>query len=181
MNEFVRPTNDAERAAYLATLAIVDSAPDKNLDRINDLTKLIFSTDIAAVTLLSEEKQWFKCVVGLEGDGTDRGVAICNYTIMQDDIFEVTDLAAHPDLKDNPLVSGPPHLRYYAGAPINVEGFNLGSLCILGYQPRPPLTENERATLKGLAALVVREIKVQTIIRESLALISSHGEHQLPD
>lgn len=178
---FPKPENDAERIEFLESLALLDSAPDKNFDRINTLTKHIFDTEIAAVTLLDEDRQWFKCVIGLDADETSRDVAICNYTIMQDDIFEVTDLSEHPQLGENPLVTGEPHLRYYAGAPLVVNGFKLGSLCILDFQPRKPLSARERLILRELADLVVREISVQSIVKESLALMSTFGDVNLPD
>lgn len=173
--------DEAERIEFLHSLALMDSAPDKNLDRINLLTQKIFNVDIAAVTLLDEERQWFKCIVGLNADETNRDVAICNYTIMQDDIFEVTDLTKHPDLKTNPLVTGEPHLRYYAGAPIVVNGFKIGSLCILNFQPREALSERERSILRELTEMVIREISVQSIIKESLALMSTYSEVPLPE
>lgn len=181
MADFPTAENDEARIEFLDSLALIDSAPDKNFDRINLLTQQIFDVDIAAVTLLSEDRQWFKCIIGLDADETSRDVAICNYTIAQNDIFEVSDLTQHPQLKNNPLVTGAPHLRYYAGAPLNVDGFNIGSLCILDFAPRPPLSERERHILRGLADMVVREINVQTIIKESLALISSRSEHHLPN
>lgn len=181
MQAYPKPENEAERVAFLESLALVDSAPDRNFDRINELTQHIFGVEIAAVTLLDDERQWFKCVIGLEADETSRDVAICNYTIMQDDVFEITDLAADPRSQSNPLVIDEPQLRYYAGAPLIVKGFKLGSLCILDTQPRPPLTERERGILRELANLVVREITVQSIIKESLALMSSTGETPFPE
>lgn len=181
MRDYPRPKNEVLRLAYLDSLSLLDSAPDKNIDRITELTRRIFQTEIAAVTLLTEDRQWFKCVIGFDADETSRDVAICNYTITADALFEVTDLGAHPELRENPLVAGEPHLRYYAGAPLTVHGFSLGSLCILDFAPRPPLTERERRILADLAALVVREIDVQSIVKESLALLSSHSEHVLPE
>jgi GAF domain-containing protein len=181
MQAYPKAENDAERVAFLESLALIDSAPDRNLDRINALTQQVLNVAICAVTLLDNERQWFKCVIGLETDETSRDVAICNYTVMQDEVFEITDLAADERTRSNPLVLGEPYLRYYAGAPLIVNGFRIGSLCILDYQPRPPLTERERRILRELADLVVREITVQSIIKESLALISSRGETQLPD
>ena len=117
MMQYPTPDNEAVRIQFLDSLSLIDSAPDKNIDRITDLTRRVFETEVAAVTLLGEDRQWFKCVIGLDADDTSRDVAICNYTISQNSFFEVTDLAAHPVLRHNPLVSGDPHFRYYAGAP----------------------------------------------------------------
>ena len=178
---FPRVANEAERIEFLHAISLMDSAPDKNLDRINLLAKKIFQVEVAAVTLLDEDRQWFKCVTGLDADGTSREVAVCNHTIMQDDIFEVTDLSIHPDFKDNELVIGDLALRYYAGAPLEINGFKLGSLCIIDFEPREPLSPRERSVLMDLAEMVVREISLQAIVKESLALISSYGATTLPD
>ena len=180
MTSYPVANNDSERVDFLKSLSILDSAPDRNFDRINALTQTIFEVPIAAVTLLDNDRQWFKCVIGIDADQQHRDVAICNYTIMQDDIFEVTDLSLHPQLRDNPLVHGEPFLRYYAGTPLVVSGFKLGSLCILDFVPRPALDERKRTILKELAALVVREITVQSIMKESLALMSSRNGPELP-
>lgn len=179
--EFPTLENEASRIEFLQSLALVDSAPDINFDRINLLTQRIFGVEIAAVSLPDEERQWFKCMIGLDVDETSRDVAICNYTITQEDIFEVSDLSVHPVLKDNPLVTGHPKLRYYAGAPLVVRGFKLGSLCIMDFEPREPLTATQRSIFFDLAGLVVREMTVQSIIKESLALLSSKAETPLPD
>lgn len=181
MNNYPTPDNEAERIEFLQSLSLIDSAPDKNFDRINLLTQRVFDVEIAAVTLLDEDRQWFKCIVGLDADETSRDAAICNYTIVQDDIFEVPDLRLHPELSESALVAGPPHLRYYAGAPLSVNGFKLGSLCILDFVPRPPLTDRQRTILKDLASMVVREITVQSIVKESLALLSSQSERKFPE
>ena len=178
---FPKPDNDEERVAFLESLALIDSAPDKNFDRITELTQHVFSVPIAAVTLLDRDRQWFKCIIGMEADEVGRDAAVCNYTIMQDDVFEIPDLSADERSRELPMVTGDPHLRYYAGVPLTVNGFKLGSLCILDTETRQSLDARERTILRELAALVVREITVQSIIKESLALMSSRADTRLPD
>ena len=170
---YPRPEDDARRLTFLSDLAILDTAPDENLDRIVGLCRSIFDMPVAVVSLVDEERQWFKSIQGLDVCETDRDVAFCNYTIMSDDIFEVTDASTHPDFSDNELVTGEPHIRYYAGAPFSFDGFRLGAVCLIDSRTRSPLTERERSILKGLSAVVEREIRTQRLLRESLeALIS---------
>jgi GAF domain-containing protein len=165
--------NDSERVAKLHSLGILDSSPDQNFDRIVRLCQDIFGVEIATISLVDSERQWFKSVVGLEVCETDRDVAFCNYTIMGDDIFEVTDALAHPDFAENALVTGPPHIRYYAGAPFSYDGFKMGAVCLIDSQPRAALDERERSILEGLASVVQREIRVQRMLRESLAMLTT--------
>lgn len=166
-------TDDAERVNKLQSLGILDSSPDQNFDRIVQLCQDIFDVEIATISLVDSERQWFKSVVGLDVCETDREVAFCNYTIMGDDIFEVTDAAGHPDFANNELVTGAPHIRYYAGAPFAFEGFKLGAVCLIDSRPREALDERGRSILKGLAAVVEREIRVHRMLRESLAMLTT--------
>ena len=165
--------DEAERLNKLQSLGILDSSADQNFDRIVQLCQDIFDVEIATISLVDSERQWFKSVVGLDVCETDRDVAFCNYTIMGDDIFEVNDAATHPDFADNALVTGPPTIRYYAGAPFAFEGFRLGAVCLIDSHPRDPLDERGRAILKGLAAVVEREIRVQRMLRESLSMLTT--------
>ena len=171
------PADDAERVAKLHSLGILDSSPDQNFDRIVRLCQDIFGVEIATISLVDSERQWFKSVVGLDVCETDRDVAFCNHTIMGDEIFEVTDALKHPDFANNALVTGPPHIRYYAGAPFAYDGFKMGAVCLIDSQPRAALDERERSILEGLAAVVQREIRVQRMLRESLAMLTTIVKH----
>lgn len=166
-------SNDETRVAKLQSLGILDSSPDQNFDRIVRLCQDIFGVEIATISLIDSERQWFKSVVGLEVCETDRDVAFCNHTILGDEIFEVIDAPAHPDFATNGLVTGPPHIRYYAGAPFSFDGFKLGAVCLIDSHPREPLDERGRAILTGLASVVEREIRVQRMLRESVAMLAS--------
>jgi GAF domain-containing protein len=167
-------SNEQDRIAKLQSLGILDSSPDPNFDRVVELCRDIFDVEIATISLVDTERQWFKAEVGLGSCETEREVAFCNYTIMGDDIFEVTDASVHPDFSDNELVTGEPHIRYYAGAPFSFDGFRLGAVCLIDSQPRSPLTERERSILKGLSAVVEREIRLQRVLRESLEALTSY-------
>ena len=163
--------DDEARVAYLRTLGLIDTAKDPNFDRIIHICQDVFGMPIAALTLIDKDRQWFKSIAGLNVCETGRSIAFCNYTILGDEIFEVCDTHEHPTLKDNPLVTGEPHLRYYAGAPLIFDGRQLGALCVLDFRPHDPLRPEQRRVLSSLAEIVVREMKVQQTAKESLALL----------
>ena len=169
---YPKAADDAERVALLHSLAVLDTGPDENLTRIVRLCRLIFGVPASNISLVDEDRQWFKAVEGLDVCETDREVAFCNYTIMGRQIFEVCDARADEAFKDNPLVTGPPFQRYYAGAPIVYDGMRIGALCLIDFEPRPPLTDDQRAILMALADMVVREIQVQRMLKESIALLA---------
>ena len=90
---------------------------------------------VAVVTLVDEDRQWFKSCFGLDVTETPREVAFCAHTIMSDELLIVPDASQDPRFANNPLVSGPPHIRFYAGAPIVSEnGFRLGSVCVVDFE-----------------------------------------------
>ena len=169
---YPKAPDDEERVDFLHGLSILDTSPDESLTRIVRLCRLIFDVPASNISLVDGDRQWFKAVEGLDVCETDREVAFCNHTIMGADIFEVCDALESEAFKDNPLVTGPPHQRYYAGAPIVYDGVRLGALCLIDFVPRPPLTETQRAILTDLADMVVREIRVQRMLKESIALLA---------
>lgn len=166
----VHPDDDA-RVAYLRGLGLIDTSKDPSFDRVIRICQDAFGMPIAALTLIDKDRQWFKSIAGLNVCETSRSIAFCNYTILGDEIFEVCDTHLHPVLKDNPLVTGEPFLRYYAGAPLIFNGRQLGALCVLDFRPHDPMTVEQRRVLSGLAEIVVREMKVQQAAKESLALL----------
>jgi GAF domain-containing protein len=170
--DYPRSENDEQRLEFVAAMGILDTSPDVNLDRITGLCRDIFDVPICVVTIVAEERQWFKSVQGLDVCETTRDVAFCNFTILDDDIFEVVDATVDPRFADNPLVTGEPHIRYYAGAPVIYDGNRLGSLCLIDSSPRAPLDERQRRVLESLAAMVVREIRLQRLLRLGLAALT---------
>lgn len=170
---YPKAPDDQVRVDFLRDLAILDSSPDENLDHIVAICRDVFGVETSTISLVDAERQWFKAVVGLDVCETDRDVAFCNHTILGDDIFEVCDALDDPRFRDNALVTGPPHIRYYAGAPLLYDGMRLGALCLIDYAPRAPLTVRERSVLSRLAEVVVHEIRTTRVIRESLAALVS--------
>lgn len=170
---YPKATDDAERVAALQSLGILDSARDENFDRIVRMCRSIFEVEIATISLVDEDRQWFKSVEGLDVCETDRESAFCNYTITGEGIFEVPDALEHPQLCTNALVTGAPFIRYYAGAPIVVDGHKLGALCLIDTVPHEPMADRQRSILIDLAAVVEREIRVQRLLRQSMALLTT--------
>lgn len=153
-----KASNEAQRLAALHRLQVLDTPPEPAFERIVSIAKETFRVPVALVSLIDEHRQWFKARCGLDVPGTPREQAFCNYTILDDTIFVVGDTLANPTFATNPLVVGPPFIRFYAGAPLTVaSGIRLGSLCIIDTQPRTFDADDTRR-LAGLAQVVVGEL-----------------------
>ncbi len=133
----VIPANEPDRLKALKNYEILNSLSEQEFDRITELASLICATPISLVTLLDESRQWFKSKVGLDINETPRDIAFCQYTIMQDALFEVRDALQDERFKDNELVTGSPDIRFYAGFPLkDPAGYNLGTICVIDRKPR---------------------------------------------
>ncbi|GJE09473.1 bifunctional diguanylate cyclase/phosphodiesterase [Methylobacterium longum] len=156
-------SNESERLAALRTLDIIDSPNEVQFDAVCRLARDLFGVPISLVSLVDEDRQWFKAKCGLDVDGTTRDVAFCNYTILSDDPLVVADAIADPRFSDNPLVRGKPNIRFYAGVPLALRpGIRVGSLCIIDTKPRCFSAEQVRQ-LCDLAEIVVAHLHVQEI------------------
>src|ERR1700744_38983 len=110
----------------------LDDDIQNDLNAVVNLAAQICKTPVSLITLLDEDKQWFKAHKGIDIDCTDREVAFCNYTIKQDDLLIVADATKDERFANNPLVVGEPFIRFYAGAPlVTKDGFSVGSLCVV--------------------------------------------------
>ena len=153
------PADEARRLQALAASKLMDSPQEAVFDRLTWLAGHVTECPMALLTLLSGQRQWFKSRIGLEQRETPRQVAFCSHTIMQDGVFVVEDARADPRFAVNPLVTGEPHIRFYAGYPVlDANGFALGSLCVLDREPRR-LRERELRALRELAAIASDEVK----------------------
>lgn len=133
----------------------LDDDIQNDLNAIVNLAAQICKTPVALITLLDEEKQWFKARKGVDIDCTDRELALCNHTIKQNDVLVVPDTKTDERFASNPLVTGAPHVRFYAGATLTTkDGFAVGSLCVVDTQTRE-LTPEQRQTLLVLSKQVV--------------------------
>jgi GAF domain-containing protein len=132
------PENERERLAVLHGLGLLHTAPDPAFERIVRLASAMGGAEIALVTLIDKSQQWFKACVGLEGlESTPRDEAFCAHTILGRSTLWVEDARRDPRFSDNPAVTGEPHVRFYAGAPILVDEQAIGALCLVGTEPRP--------------------------------------------
>lgn len=145
--------DDAARLSTLAELGLEgDAAADPVLDAIVARAAALCAAPVALVTALGIDQQWFKARTGTEATGTPGEVAICRHTLAHGDTLVIPDLAADPRTATNPLVTGEPFVRFYAGVPLVVDGQALGTLCVLDVDPRAGLTDDQRAGLAALAA-----------------------------
>jgi GAF domain-containing protein len=142
----------------LYKLDLLDTAPEKRFDYITEKVKRYFNVSIALITLIDEDRQWFKSRQGTEVLQTHRDISFCGHAINHQDIFIVPDTFLDERFIDNPLVTDEPHIRFYAGAPIrSSDGFNIGTLCIIDGVPRT-FVANDLVVLRELADMVEGEI-----------------------
>ena len=155
----IPPPDEIQRLARLQALGVLDSAPEPLFDSLARLAAQIAGTPIALVSLIDEQRQWFKANLGLPGvQQTPRDQAFCAHAILQRDVMTVADARADPRFADNPLVTGEPGIRFYAGAPLTLpSGERLGTLCVIDRAPRQ-LSEAQRAQLAELAQAVVQAL-----------------------
>ncbi len=159
------PPNEADRIAVLHSLGILDSGPEERFDRVTRLAQQLFRVPIALITLIDAARQWFKSRQGLEVDSTPRDVSFCGHAILSDRILVVPDARADSRFSDNPLVQGPPGIRFYAGRPLaGPDGMRLGALCILDRTPRR-FTEEDERILNDLGALAESELRSAEMLR----------------
>jgi hypothetical protein len=152
-------TNDAERVAALERYAILDTEPEKAFDDLTLLASFICKTPIAYISLIDEDRQWFKSKIGITVSETPRDVAFCSVAIQQPDVFVVPDTLQDERFRNNPLVTSEPRVRFYAGAPlITEEGYALGTLCIVDRTPRE-FTNEQREALRALSRLVLAQME----------------------
>lgn len=150
------PHDEPERLAALHRLEVLDTPPETELDVITRLAADRFDTATALVSLVDEDRQWFKSRHGLEAAETCRRDSFCAHTICGTDVMVVADAAADPRFSRNPLVTGEPHIRFYAGAPLVLaDGHKIGTLCVIDPAPRNGFSAREAEILKLMARQVV--------------------------
>jgi len=153
------PFDEARRQRVLDETGLLDTERSFEFDRLTQLAVEHFGAEIAVVSLVDRDRQWFKSCTGLDADETGRDVAFCAHTVAQDDVFLILDASEDPRFRDNPLVTGAPHIRFYAGAPIVVDGASIGSFCIIDSRPRTSFSEADARYLKAIAHIVANCIE----------------------
>jgi PAS domain S-box-containing protein len=152
---------EAGRLAALRDLQLLDTPREAAFDDITALVADICQTPIALISLIDESRQWFKSAVGLTEQQTPREVAFCAHALDKPDLLLVPDAAQDPRFAANPLVTGEPHIRFYAGAPlVTPEGHTLGTLCVIDRVPRQ-LNERQLAALRVLGRQVMTELQLR--------------------
>lgn len=156
------PFEEKERVALLHQFQILDTDREESFDRLTRLASLITGAPIAIISLVDEDRQWFKSRQGLEVEQTARDISFCGHAILADEITVIPDAALDDRFADNPLVTGDPFIRFYAGVPLIArEGYALGTLCVIDTEPRVGLSSIETEGLLALAHTVMDEIELR--------------------
>jgi GAF domain-containing protein len=166
-----KPANEEARIVALEKYAILDTDPEQAFDDLTLLASFVCKTPIALISLVDEDRQWFKSRIGIQASETSRDIAFCSTAIMQSDVFVVPDALEDERFRDNPLVVSDPNIRFYAGAPlINEDGYALGTLCVVDRSPRE-LAPDQKDALKALSRLVLGQLEFRRnliLLKEAL-------------
>lgn len=156
------PHNEAKRIEALHEYSILDTLPEKDFDDITKLAAHICGTPISTITLIDSTRQWFKSNYGLTSREGSRDFAFCAHAINQpDEVFIVPDSREDERFADNPLVTGDPHVIFYAGVPlVNPDGFALGTICIIDTKPGK-LSNEQKDALKAISNQVVQLLELR--------------------
>jgi diguanylate cyclase (GGDEF)-like protein len=153
-----KPDGESARLAALRGLGILDTSPEERFDRITRIAKRLFDVPIALVSLVDENRQWFKSRQGLAATETPRDISFCGHAILSAEPLVVSDALLDDRFCDNPLVTGETSIRFYAGCPLTLpNGARVGTLCIIDCVPRE-LPDEDLRSLRDLAAMVEREL-----------------------
>lgn len=170
------PLNEAARLKKLEELNIMDTLEEQAYDDLTSLVAHVCDAPIALVSLLDEKRQWFKSHYGLDARETPRELAFCAHAILQDDLFVIEDADADNRFHDNPLVTENPHVKFYAGAPLILEGeLCIGTLCVIDHHSRE-LTEQQKEALRAISRQVVSQLELRLKVRELKALDKAKDE-----
>jgi PAS domain S-box-containing protein len=158
------PPDEAERVRALHGHNVLDTLPEQAFDDLTTLAAQICQVPIALISLADAHRQWFKSKIGLLVDEIPRDVAFCAHAVLQREVYTVSDTLVDERFAANPLVTGDPHIRFYAGAPlIDQEGYALGTLCVIDRVPRE-LTPEQSEALMILSRQVMSQIELRTSV-----------------
>jgi class 3 adenylate cyclase len=168
----VPAVNETDRLAALALYRVLDTPPEFAFDAVTELAAEICGCPVALISLVDDRRQWIKSRYGLPADFTEcpREITVCSATICANDLIYVPDLTAHERYRELPVVTGEPHLRFYCGMPlINREGYALGTLCVVSFEPQQ-LRPSQQEAIRRLAqqAMALLELRRQLLERDTL-------------
>ena len=153
------PQDEEKRIQTLRDLLILDTEPEERFDSLTRYAADLYEVPIALVSLVDTNRQWFKSRCGVDATETPRSISFCGHAILESEPLVVNDALNDPRFADNPLVTGEPKIRFYAGAHlIMANGMRVGTLCIIGREPRQ-LDDWEFGHLKDLAKVVAKALQ----------------------
>ncbi len=156
------PANESHRLEALRSLDILDTPPDPDFDAIVKLAQELFEVPICLISLIDAERQWFKACIGLDVPETPRTVSFCGHAILEEQALVILDATKDERFADNPLVTGGPEIRFYAGMPIRLpSGYSIGTVCLIDRTPKAAFGERERRRLGLLADLAVSAMAIR--------------------
>lgn len=159
------------RLSKLRSLALLDSEPDDFFDAITNIASTILNSQISLISLVDEDRQWFKSKHGIDANETPRDISFCTHAVESGEQLIIENALDDERFSQNPLVTSTPNIRFYAGIPIkSLEGYSLGTLCVIDSKPRKP-TERELEALNDLAQLATKEIQFRERMLEAQASI----------
>src|SRR5437868_2679984 len=174
MNSSAR-TDEKQRLKVLWQYDVLDTVPEEVFDDLTELAARICEAPIALITLVDEDRQWFKSKIGVTINETSRDISFCGHAIEHSDLFIVPDATLDKRFAQNPLVTSDPKIRFYAGAPlITPDGHALGTLCVIDKVPRE-LRPDQKQALRVLARHVMTQLELR---RHSRELTRAHEEHE---
>jgi two-component sensor histidine kinase len=174
--------SERDRLLALHQTALLDSAPEPRFDRLTRLASNALGTEIALVSLVDQDRQWFKSRNGLEVSETPIEHAFCSHAIKSEEVMVIHNASEDPRFSQNPLVTGDPNIAFYAGAPlITKDGYALGTLCVIDSKPRPEFSNEDKMILSDIAASVMTEIEAnaQNQIIEDLNVVNEELQHRM--
>ena len=151
------PPDENARIEVLNALNILDTPPEERFDRLTRLARRAFHVPISTVTMVDTNRQWFKSCGGVDVRETPREISFCAHAILYDDLLVVENAAKDERFKDNPFVREHPKIRFYAGCPLVVKGYRIGTICVIDTKART-FTEEDRQLLRDLARLAEQEL-----------------------